>query len=121
MSGGKPFRRRSRFSVSFKRDAAESRRFIELNSLINEIFFFFKGKILFTWMMNVFVSNHVLANVNVNENDGDYNDDVKVMKTYDDDHHNYLLPYLQDEDQHPLAKKTNQFSHIISSFFSNLM
>lgn len=32
LSGGKPFRRRSRFSVSFKRDAAESRRFIELKS-----------------------------------------------------------------------------------------
>ncbi len=55
-------------------------------------------------MMNVFVSSHVM--VNVNENDDDYNDDVKVMMLDDDDNHqNYLLPYLPDEDQHQLAKE----------------
>jgi hypothetical protein len=58
----------------------------------------------FTLMMNVFVSSHVM--VNVNENDDDYNDDVKVMMLDDDDNHqNYLLPYLPDEDQHQLAKE----------------
>lgn len=61
-------------------------------------------------MMNVFFSSHVL--VNVNENDDDYNDDVKVMKAYDDDHHSYLLPYLLDEDQHLLAKEQVVFLFI---------
>jgi len=69
-------------------------------------------------MMNVFVLNHVMVNVNVNENDDDYNEDVKVMKTYDDDddHQNYLLPYLLDEDQHPLAKKIIRFFILLLSF-----
>ncbi len=55
-------------------------------------------------MTNVLVLIHVI--VSVNENDDEYNDDVKVMMIYDDeDHQNYLLPYLLDEDQHQLAKE----------------
>jgi hypothetical protein len=55
--------------------------------------------------MNVFVLNHVM--VNVSENVVDYIDDVKVKMIYDDDHRNYLPPYLLDEDQHQSAKKNN--------------
>jgi hypothetical protein len=67
---------------------------------------------LFTSKLNVFVLSHVMANVI--ENDVDYIDDAKAMMTYDDDdHQNYLLPYLLDEDQHQSASKNKSMLFFI--------
>jgi hypothetical protein len=66
-------------------------------------------------MMNVFVL--ILVIVTVNVNDDDYNDNVKVMMIYDDDDHQYLLPYLLDEDQHPLANKEKTDFYFRENFF----